>query len=480
MLIRGAEIHGHGQADLRIEGGIITAIGHFEPRAGEPVIKAQGGALLPGLHDHHLHLAALAVREASIVCGPPDVTNRDALFEAFSASGEGWLRGVGFCESLLDGMLPDAAFLDTLAPHRPLRIQHRTGRMWLLNSMALAKLLEGAAPPPGLERLNGRYTGRLFDEDRWLQQALGSAPPDLAITSSRLAAFGVTGLTDMSPRNDPSIARHFAQQIETGALKQSLVLAGALSIAEAEPVNWRLGPAKLHLHENALPDFDETCAWIASAHDQGRGVAVHCVTEVELVFTLALFEAAGIPRAFGRGDRIEHASIVPPDLARRMEELHLSACVQPSFVSQHGDRYLAQVEPCHQPDLYRLHSLQQAGVPLAGGSDAPYGETDPWAAMRAAVQRRTRRGIAFTPDEALSPEQALALYLADPLDLPRQRHIAVGGQADLCLLDRPWRQARERLSAQDVRITIASGRVVHQRIDQAPRERLTRTEPAAA
>jgi predicted amidohydrolase YtcJ len=476
VLILDAEIYGQGRADMRIEHGTITAIGSLEPHPGEPVIKAQGGALLPGLHDHHLHLAALAVGEASVACGPPQVMGYDDLAAALTCPGSDWLRGIGFCESVPGGTLPDARMLDAIVSHRPLRMQHRTGRMWFLNSAALAELLSRAAPPPGLERENGAYTGRLFDEDRWLQQALAATPPDFAATSHRLAACGVTGVTDMSPGNDPDMARHFARQIAGGALKQSLVLAGALSLAEAPQDGWRLGPAKLHLHENALPDFDETCRWIARAHEQARGVAIHCVTEVELVFSLALLEAAGTRE----GDRIEHASIVPPELASRMADLRLKACVQPHFIAERGDRYLAEVEARHHADLYRLHSLLDAGLTLAGGSDAPYGSTDPWAAMRAAVRRWTREGADFTPQEALTPEQALALYLADPLDLSRQRRVGLGEPADLCLLDRPWHEARERLDCRDVRIAMASGRVIHQPIDQSPVQRLTRTEAATA
>ncbi|WP_347812964.1 amidohydrolase family protein [Novosphingobium sp. PhB165] len=462
-------------ADLRVEGDVISAIGALTPRPGEPVIEAKGGILLPGLHDHHIHLAALAVRAASIDCGPPAVRDRDDLARALTQPGSGWLRGFGFCESVLEGTLPDASVLDTMVQHRPARLQHRTGRMWLLNSAALDELLAENTTPPGLERDGDRFTGRLFDEDAWLQQALAGTPPDFSQASADLARCGVTGLTDMSPRNDAVMAHHFAQQAECGHLAQHAVIAGRLSLVDAPQHGWRLGPAKLHLHEAALPDFDATCAWIAEAHAQKRGVAVHCVTEVELVFTLALFEVVGAQH----GDRIEHASIVSPELAARMAALGLWACVQPHFIHERGERYLRDVEAQYQPDLYRLRSLLEAGIVLAGGSDAPYGSPDPWAAMRASVLRGTREGTPFNPDEALTPEQALALYLADPLDLSRQRRIAVGEVADLCLLDRPWREVRERLESADVRATLVSGKLVHQRIDESPVQRLARREAAA-
>lgn len=461
MLIRNAEVWGLGLADVLIEGDVIAAIDRS--CSGASGLDARGGALLPGLHDHHIHLAGLAARAASVWCGPPEVLDAEALAARLGAQpGTGWLRGIGYHESVMG--LPDARALDELVPHRPLRLQHRAGRMWLLNSPALAELLERAAPPPGLERVDGQFTGRLFDEDQWLRDALGSVPPDLAAISGMLARHGVTGITDMSPRNDAAMAAHFAAQHDGARLLQGCWLAGELSLAEAPAGTWHLGPAKLHLHESALPDFDQAAALVAAAHAQGRGVAVHCVSEVELVFTLALFEAAGaLP-----GDRIEHASIASPDLVGRIAALGLAVCVQPHFVHERGDRYLLDVESRHHGDLYRLASLANAGITLAGGSDAPFASHDPWAAMAAAISRQTREGQVIGAHEALTPEQALALYLAAPGDLTRQRHVAVGEPADLCLLAHPWAEARGRLDSSLVRGTFIAGRLVHDGIDQTP------------
>lgn len=474
MLIRNAEVWGMGLADVRIEDALIGELGTLRPRPGETSLDACGGALLPGLHDHHIHLAGLAARKSSVVCGPPEIVHAEGLARVLDRPGTGWIRGVGFHESVLEGVLPDAAALDRLVPHRPLRLQHRTGRMWLLNTLALDELLSRAAPPPGLERTAGRFTGRLFDEDAWLRRALESQPPDLREVSRELASYGITGATDMSPGNDPPMAQHFGRQVAEGAFAQSLVLAGTTALAEAAQHGWRLGPLKLHLHETALPDFDTALAFVRAGHAQGRPLAVHCVTEVELVFALALIEESGrLP-----GDRIEHVSVASPELVARIANLGLHTCVQPHFVSERGDHYLAEVEPRHRGDLYRLSSLRRAGIVMSGGSDAPYGSADPWAAMAAAVNRRTAGGASIGADEALTPDEALELYLADPLDLNRERRISRGEIADLCLLDRPWPQARERLSSTDVTATWVSGRLIHQRVDESPVEGLPGTDPA--
>lgn len=475
MLIRKAEIWGLSHGDVRIEGQRIASIGNLSPRPGEQVIDARGGLLLPGLHDHHIHLAALAAQQASVCCGPPSVLNPAQLAQALEVPGTGWLRAVDFHESILGGTLPDAAMLDRMVPDRPVRMQHRTGRMWLLNSRALEALLALADPPPGLEREAGRFTGRLFDEDAWLSRTLGGTLPDFAETSSQLARFGITGVTDMSPRNDAVVAQNFAQQRAEARLLQAPTLAGSLALSEKFPPHCTLGPLKLHLHENALPDFDAALSLIRAGRAQGRALAVHCVTEVELVFTLALLEADGS----APGDRIEHVSVASPDLVARMHGLRLSACVQPHFIAERGDRYLADVDPRHHVDLYRLRSLKAAGMPLAGGSDAPYGSADPWKSMAAAISRRTPGGAVIGPDEALTPEDALALYLADPADFSRQRRIAIGATADLCLLDRPWAEVQARFDKNDVRLVIAGGKLIHQRIDKPPFERLLRAEAAA-
>jgi predicted amidohydrolase YtcJ len=464
MLITRAQLEDGEVRDVRIERGLVAAIGTLEPQPDEVVIAAEGGLLLPGLHDHHIHAAALAASLTSVRCGPPEIADADAFAAVLRAApGGGWLRGTGYHESVA-GLL-DAARLDAITADRPVRVQHRSGRMWFLNSAALDILFADHAPPPGLQREDGRFTGRLFDEDAWMKQALGSRPPCLAAVGAILARVGVTGLTDMSPANDAVIARHFAAQGADGSLPQRVLLAGLMDLTQADMAGAvRLGPAKLHLHEAELPDFDDAVAFIRTAHARSRSVAVHCATEVELVFTLAAFDAAGAQP----GDRIEHASVAPNSAVDEIARLGLAVVSQPHFVAERGDVYRTDVEPELQPLLYRLSAFRDAGVTLAAGSDAPFGGPDPWAAMAAAVSRRTRDGALIGEAEALTPEQALDLYLRAPEALGQRRRVAVGAAADLCLIDRPWARAREALAAVRVRAAWVDGRMIFDGVDQPP------------
>jgi predicted amidohydrolase YtcJ len=434
MLIRGAEVGGE-LCDVRIAAARIDAVAaRLSPAAGETVIEAGGGALLPGLHDHHIHLNAAAAALASVRCGPPEVGDADALAAALHrAPLGGWLRGVGYH----DGVGPiDRAWLDRRGPDRPIRIQHRSGRMWIFNSRALALL--GLREPAD---------GRLVDGDIWLRGKLEAAAPCLAPVGAALASFGVTGLTETTPTNTLDDYRRLA----AAALPQHVLVMGDASLDAAPALGQcRGGAVKLHYHDHDLPGIDVLAAQIARAHAVGRAIAAHCVTPAELLLTLAAIEASGA----GAGDRIEHAAVAPPEAADWMAALGVTVVTQPHFLVERGAAYLREVEPADRPWLYRLRGLQAAGIPLAAGSDAPFGGLNPWRSMAAAVCRPP----GFGELEELTPEQALALYTGSALAPGgAARRVAVGAAADLCLIDRGWGAARRDLAAVQVRATLIDG-----------------------
>lgn len=465
MLIREAGIGGH-RLDLRITEGRVSAIeSRLAPQGDEQVIEAGGGALLPSLQDHHLHLRALAAAQASVVCGPPQIASSAGLAAALRTvsaklpAGE-WLRGIGYHESVAGPI--DRHWLDTRGPDRPLRIQHRSGRCWIFNTAALLAL--GIDPErPGddpFERIEGLASGRLFDADDWLRVRLPRRPPSLNAISARLASFGVTAVTDATPRNDADEFRALAAAQASRELLQDLSLMGSASLDHQQldaprrsgmPQLVR-GATKFHLHDADLPEFDAVVAQVRHSHHVGREAAFHCVTRGELAFALAAIEEAGTLD----GDRIEHASVTPPELLDSLLRMGLRVVAQPNFVGERGDAYLDEVEADDRPWLYRLRSFIDRGIRLSGSTDAPFGDADPWAAMRAAVSRRTPYGRVLGAEEALTPEQALGLFLREP-------SICVGVAADLCLLDRPWQAARQRLAAADVRLTLRAGQTLWNR-----------------
>jgi predicted amidohydrolase YtcJ len=476
FLLRGAEVDGRAPVDVRIAGGVVAEIGRGLP-AGEreEVINARGGALLPGLCDHHLHLHAMAAAAASVPCGPPAAASPATLAAALAGAppGEdGWVRGVGYTEDVA-GLL-DAAGLDRLHRDRPVRLQHRSGALWIVNTAGAQALGLADAEHPGVERDGqGRPTGRLWRADDWLRARLPrSRPPDLAAIGARLARLGIIHVTDATPDLDAAAIDAIRTAMASAAIPQHVQLLGMpLGWAPAEgprpatgprpritgPPPPAAGPFKIILADSMLPDIDTLTERIAATHGGGRAVAVHCVTREALVLLLAAFGDAGARP----GDRIEHAALVPAELIPRLRSLGLTVVTQPGFLTQRGDDYLRDVPAAQHDDLYRARSLLDAGVGCAPSSDAPYGPLDPWTVISAAVHRTTPSGHVIGPAERLTPAQALAGYLSPP-HAPggAPRRVTAGTPADLVLLRVPLADALAAPSADLVAATMIDGSVV--------------------
>lgn len=427
---------------MRCEGGVVTAIGALRGGA-DVVVDAAGGALLPGLHDHHVHLMALAAWRESVDLGATSL--EDALRDA---PGQGWLRVVGYHESV-HGEL-DRDRLDALVPHRPVRVQHRSGQAWILNSRALDALGADVLAAEGVERdPSGRPTGRVFRMDDVLRARAGGRFPDLAGAAAALAARGVTAVTDMTPLRDVEELAALARAAAEPGFPVEVTVTGDAALADAD-VGVPRGPVKVVLDEARLPGLDELVAAFRAARRAGRTIAVHCVTRAELVLALAAWDVVGtVP-----GDRVEHAAVVPVELVAALRDRGLIVVTQPSLLAARGDQYLADVDPDDREGLWRCGTLLAAGVGVAGSSDAPYGDPDPWRGIAAAVERRTPSGRVIGPDDRLPARRALDLWLT-PLDDPAgtPRRIEVGAPAALCLLTEPLDVALRDPAAVEVRAT---------------------------
>jgi predicted amidohydrolase YtcJ len=418
LLLTGGEVGGR-RRDIRVDGRRVVAVGALDPLPGERVLAVDGGAVLPGLHDHHVHLRALAAARTSL-----DLTGVAAVDRAVRAAVAGlprgtWLRAVGWHGSGLD-----RAGLDAAAPDHPVRVQHRTGALWVLNSAALARL--------GIER----STGELWREDTLLFERIGSRVDGAALAevSAEGLRRGVTGYTDATPgRTGDDLA---------GLPVRQRVL------PMAEPgVPGLAGPVKTLLDDADLPAPAALRERFEAAHARGRAVAVHCVTADQLALALGVLEQAGtVP-----GDRIEHAAVVPPGFAARLRALRLTVVTQPAFAVERGADYLREVPAEEVPWLWPCRSLIEAGVAVAAGTDAPYGTADPWAVIAAATRRT------LNPAERVDAGTALRLFLGDPLHPGAPRSVSPGQPADLCVLAVPLAAALAEPDAGHVRGTVIGG-----------------------
>ena len=163
-------------------------------------------------------------------------------------------------------------------------------------------------------------------------------------------------------------------------------------------------------------------ALLSAAAGAGLEVAVHAIGDRAVSEALAAYADTG-----ARGS-IEHAQLISREDSRRMAELGVRASVQPAHLLD--DRDLSEsFWPGRTHRCFALRWLQDDGVQLALGSDAPVSPLDPWLAISAAVHRSADDRDPWHPEQALTPREALAAS-TDGLGT-----VAVGHPADLALLD---------------------------------------------
>jgi predicted amidohydrolase YtcJ len=432
MLIQRAVLLDGTATDIRVDEQIAD-VGDLKPRKGEEMFDAAGATVIPGLHDHHVHLRSAAAALTSARVGPAEVRGRDDLARALAdapVGSDGWIRAVGYHEAVAGPLNRDV--LDEVSPSLPVRVQHRSGVLWTLNSAGLARV--GLADHPD---------GRLRSADRSWSDTLQRSESGLAEVSRRLCRFGVTGVTDATPDFEVSDIVKLMEAHRRGELRQRVHC---------------LAPGKRILHDADL-DLTELTAWVAERHAADAPVAVHCVTAAQLVVTLAALREAGTHPQ----DRIEHAAVVPDDTMPDLKNLGVTVVTQPNFVAERGDQYLTDVPADEHHDLWRVASLRNAGVKVALSTDLPFGGGDPWATMRAAVHRTTAAGAVLGPDECVSAREALTMFFGTSGQPTHPRALQPGQPGDLCLLAAAPDEVLNELDSQMVAATVVAGKTVFER-----------------
>ncbi|MBI2888270.1 MAG: amidohydrolase [Chloroflexi bacterium] len=486
---------------VAIAGNRIAAVGMddaLRPLAGPGtrVIDCGGRALLPGLHDAHLHLFGHAARYGAVDCSPAAVGSIRDIQEALRRRCRelppgAWVRAVGYDETALsEGRYPTRWELDAAAPDHPVRLQHRTYHACVLNSLALSLAgitIETPEPPGGLMGRavpSGEPDGLLFETAQELgQRAVPPLPPTelaqgVARASGEYLRWGITALQDATASNTLADWRRMRRMQQEDHLHQRVTLMlGDHGLAEALEAGWgpgytqgrlRLGAVKIILDESTgsvYPHPEVLKEQALLAHRAGFQVALHCLTLETLAAAVSAVEQAQAahPRPDAR-HRIEHCGLCTPELASRLARAGIHVSTQPGFLYYGGARYLAQVPPEQLPWLYPLGTLEAAGVALAGGSDCPVAPANPVAGLYAAVTRRSETGELVSPEQRVSLERALGMVTLGAAAASLQEHelgrIVPGYLADLALLSQdPFAIAPEELPRLRSVLTVVDGRI---------------------
>jgi hypothetical protein len=424
---------------------------------GERIVDLGGRATLPGLVDGHAHLMGLARARLSLDAGglrsEEAVAARVAEAARTTPPGE-WIVGRGWDQNLWpDKAFPSAASLDRAAPRHPVVLTRVDGHASWVSSRALAVagITRRTSDPGGgiiVRDAHGEATGLLVDTAQERLQGLVPRPSDDRLDAAVRAAIGeclakgLTGVHEMGVelfaiaayrrlierghfpfRNYAAVAvrsastwdhyrRHGPEVVGDGQ-----VVVGAVKVWS----DGALGSRGAALHSPYCDDPgnrglllvppDELARLTAEATALGFQVCVHAIGDRANTVTLDAFE-----RALGSGDhraRVEHAQILTEADIPRFRALG----VLPSMQATHCTSDMAWVAERLGDDrlggAYAWRSLLATGVVIAGGSDFPVEDPNPFHGLYASVARRPlmdREGSGWRPEERMSRGEAVRSF----------------------------------------------------------------------
>lgn len=476
-------------------------------------IDLGGAALLPGFIDTHLHPTMLLFYDMNVrlrgVRSIAGLQDRLRDIAATMAPGQ-WLVGLDLDEQDMDEpRLPGRHDLDAACPDRPVFLVKHDGHTTIANTAAIkAAGVTAATPdPPGgrIDReADGFPAGAFRENAAGLPRAAMPIPPIESLvaggkrTFGRLAAAGITSIgavLQTGATGPAGEAGAFDVMLLSMLLAEmpwlsvyGLLFADSLAdvqtarqspLHQGERGGHHLGVVKLiadgslgshtaYLREPfadrpdtagfLLAEPDELYEKMAWAHRAGLQLATHAIGDraVELVADLYERLLTQQPRADHR-HRIEHASLLDAELIARLAALGVVVSTQPLFIHTEKHWLQTRLGPERVPWVYPFRSLVDAGVKVAGASDAPVENIDVLHAIGCAV---TREG--FQPQQGLTAAQAVRLYTADAAFAQFEENvkgsITPGKRADLVVLSaNPVKVSADQIAAIRVLRTIRGG-----------------------
>jgi predicted amidohydrolase YtcJ len=451
------------------------------------VIDCGGKTIIPGFNDAHLHLFSLVQKLLSIDLSPPAIRSiadiKAAIRRKAANTPPGtWIRGTNYNEFYLaEKHCPTRFDLDEAAPGHPVIITHRSLHACVLNSLALslAGISAETPEPPGAciqrDLSTGEPNGILLD-------MFPPLPPfteaefagGIDLLNRQFLSWGITSFQDATYKNDLNRWQMVKNYIDKGKLQSRVTMMTGpetyLQFQEAGMTtgagdsNLKLGAVKFLLDTDTPQD--ELNITALDCHRAGFQLAFHAVAQSHVETALNTLDYINHQaKTTGRRHRIEHCGECPPNLLNRLRKLGCVIVTQPPFIYYSGERYLATVAPKQLPWLYRIKSPLRNGIIVAGSSDAPVVPNNPLVGIYAAVTRKAESGQALSPEEAISPQQALALYTLNAAYASFEENIkgsiTPGKLADIVILSGdPTKMPPEEIKDIKVEMTMIGGKVV--------------------
>ena len=464
----------------------------------DEVVDLGHARVIPGFVDAHMHAVMLANYSPQISALPPTVTSIEDLVQAVhdrraQQGPDAWVEGWGYDEGLLaEHRSPTRWDLDRGCADAPVCIMRTCQHIRCVNSKALeiAGITRDTPDPVGgeIERdASGEPTGVLKETARDLVTPFiphaneADAVRNLTALGELLASQGVVAATDMCSmdgtdtyallsraaeqgfaqdcavyilwdqlKGDPVAAfpveqtAHAAQVFKAGV---KLLADGSVSgrtawFAEPYlPASGDLGRLVYGIPTCTEEDLEDAVAFCRSA---GLQLSVHAMGTKAIDRALAHVTAGG-PWLSGDAPsaRLEHVTAPSRQAVELFARSGVGVVTQPIFAYCEIGSYLKNLGAERTKRSYPLRTLIDAGARLCISTDAPATSwarpSDPFPNIKAAVTRRAYDGTDCGAGEALTVEEALALYTREAARMVGFEGLGMlkaGYKASFVLLDR--------------------------------------------
>ena len=500
-----------------VKDGRFTAVGrdadirHLAGRATQ-VLDAAGMTVVPGFIDCHCHPHNGGVNDLYHVNA--DRRTIGALQDALRQKLAGrppdlWIEAFMFDDTKLsDGPLTRAQ-LDAVTIRHPIAVYHRGGHTVWYNTRALelAGITRDTPDPAGsryfrLENgeLSGRVTGQLARapflrvgqrESFTAAQRRERSRLGMQHMSKLLAKAGLTSVHDANASEEilqsyrdareqgelrhrayvnvgpPVFARLKQEGLRTGAGDEWIRIGGVKRSADgsASERTMRMSTPYVGTSDHGIlyltqQEIDDA---VEDAHRHGWQSAIHANGDVTIDMVLTAYERA--LRQWPHPDRrhrIEHCTLVTPDLLKRIKATGTIPAPFWTYVYYHGEKWEQYGEEKTRW-MFAHRSFLDAGIDVVGASDFGPGPYEPMMALQSMVTRTDYRGKVWGANQRVTVDEALRIGTLNGARASYEEHlkgsITRGKLADFVLLEKDPHEVPPE-TIKDIRIarTVVGGR----------------------
>lgn len=480
-------------------------------------VDLKGRTAVPGFYDAHAHIMGVGFAAAEIDLTPDAVSSIEEIASlvkerAASQPAGSWVLGRGYDQAMLaEGRIPTRHDLDAVSPDHPVILRRMCHHIVTANSKALelAGITRNSPDPDDgtIDRdEHGEPTGVLRESAMDpLFDAMGEATEDEIVDALKLGGnlFRQHGVTSAGEagigRKEELRAYQRAHASGDLALRTWLMMRiddtldelVELGIMTGFGDEWmRIGNAKLFAdgsiggrtarmtkpYEGETDNFgiymyppENIIEKIVRAHKAGFQLGNHAIGDAAISTLLDGYEAAlrekpvDDPRF-----RIEHCSILSPELIDRIEKLGVVPIPGTTFLYDMRPVYLENLGEERVRYAYAMKTFSDRGIVAAASTDAPVSGVNPMVGIQMMVTRTDRLGDEIFPEERVSLEEAIRAYTWNGAYASFSEHekgsLEPGKLGDVTVLETDLRSVNP-LELRNVRcdMTIADGNVVFER-----------------